>query len=929
MKKIILLIVFLSFIFGLAACTREIDTELDPPQNVTLTGDVVSWDAVSDADSYIVFIDTKEVEVQTTSYDLSLQNLADGSYSITVVAVKDDALSLPSTVLTYVVGDEDETIDAPANLAITDGLLTWNAVTDATGYVVHVGAMTFNASGTSMDLLLESIPEGTHSVYVVAVKDALESDHSISINYTVESNVSQELVILAVLQTIDSRYVADMDETDFEEPWDYYDYLAAADAANAYAEATIELGMTQTAALSFIGDAADIALDMPNMTSMNDMMLSLEIFEDYDMDASDLAVMVYKLLDVMMNANLRSLEQNITRYEQEILDLETQITDIKANQDLDDLYSFMETYASADEYDGLDALFTGEYDQLYYVIYDIREMLLFDGSIVEPYDYGDEMMADYVTDLIVIFTNMITDPTGEAFLMNIFQEISILQDLTDAVTGKSYTEYDIEDMTNEIQMIEDAQAAIILNEAEMIGSLEVVFDFVLTFKNSVPQNVIDLLDDAMLGDVLTMTEMMLIKDEMVLVLQAALPEVEDFELVYETLITIAGSTTDMDVTSYLAYASLVAQAEHASIDLFLTLLGDIDEALITGGMTILDDALDEFGEYDLENNPEVAIDFALYVINYIETFVEENQTKVDALTALYSDQIKEEVYLMLLDAIKVQIENDTYMEENERLILLDFIDEMALEFDTYNDLVNLLGDTTKDVLRYIIDSEARIFTTLMTLSEVAEPDFSLILGDLELLIEDIHMIDLAIFDGMTATEIDLIFDAAYLPVKTMFEVNEPLIPFDTLYTALNPHIKTLILNVIDLQTDLMTQADLLDLDAIILNPNLSSEQLGISIAVITALDATLTVENEALIFTSLDLVFDSILGNTTLMMLTNMTGSQIDQMQLDAINDITMIIDEIQELALLDFDDLSLEDEDRIMLFMSDLGLFPEQQQMR
>ena len=126
--------------------------------------------------------------------------------------------------------------------------------------------MTFNVSTTSLDLSTKSIPEGTFSVYVVAVKDSVTSNQSTTVSYTVETNVSQDDIKLSVLHMINSTYEPDMEEDDFIDIYAYNDYLMALDLADAYAAASIELGMTSTQAINFFDDAKDMVDGMEYMT---------------------------------------------------------------------------------------------------------------------------------------------------------------------------------------------------------------------------------------------------------------------------------------------------------------------------------------------------------------------------------------------------------------------------------------------------------------------------------------------------------------------------------------------------------------------------------------------------------------------------------------------------------------------------------------
>ena len=191
MKKILLFIVLFTFLFGLAACNREVDLDLEAPQNLDITDGILTWDAVPDADHYVVFVDEAEYEVTATTYDLTALELAPGTYAVSVVAAKDDKISIPSSVLNYEVTEGTvDTVDAPTNVQINAGVVSWTAVTDATSYVVYVGSLSYSVTTTSLDLTTKNIPVGTHTVYVVAKKDALTSENSASVTYVVEAEFS-------------------------------------------------------------------------------------------------------------------------------------------------------------------------------------------------------------------------------------------------------------------------------------------------------------------------------------------------------------------------------------------------------------------------------------------------------------------------------------------------------------------------------------------------------------------------------------------------------------------------------------------------------------------------------------------------------------------------------------------------------------------
>jgi hypothetical protein len=925
MKKILLFIVLFTFLFGLAACNREVDLDLEAPQNLDITDGILTWDAVAEADQYVVYVNESEYEVTATTFDLTALELAPGTYAVSVVAAKDDKVSIPSSVLNYEVTEGTvDTVDAPTNVQINAGVVSWTAVTDATSYVVYVGSLSYSVTTTSLDLTTKNIPVGTHTVYVVAKKDTLTSENSASVSYVVEENVSQDNIYSTVLGGINPMYEPDMTEDDFEDEWEYYDYLTASEMAEAYAQTSITLGMTESEAIQLFGDAKSMAMDMPMMNGLDDLLLELEILEDYDMDHEDLAAMVYEFMLVMLDAAIRGQTLDIAHYNEEIAMYESEISAIESSQAFMDAYNLMKSYATVDEYDGLDAYFSGDYYEFRYFSEDIYYSLIYGYDFhPEYYYFEDEMMMEYLIDLQMIMTAMYADTVGEGqgFINNMFTELEPLFNLYDAADWKHHAEERVDELTQNNEMMDELLVIMETEEMTVKGSLEVVFEFLITVKNTFPEDSIDLIDGLINGDALTLTEGLIIKDEMVLMLQNALPAAADFELLYETALIISGGLTDTDITTGLQYAQINGQISHASINLFLDFIGDIDETLITDGMDILDEAYDDMYEYyDFESNPVVLIDFALYVIDYIDQFSLDYATEIAALEALISPTYKEYYYVLAIENIIYQVENDPYMPEDERVIVLGMLDELKLEFDTYNTLSELLGESAHSALRYVIDTEARIIKTVIALNENQGSDMVQMMMDLEQLINDIHMIDTEIFGDVTSAELDVLLDAARLPLKTALEMEDVDINFDTTFDNIKPFVNTLILNAINLKADLLSEADLIDLDAFILNENLSSPDLGVGLAIIEVLNNTLTTANQTMILGSVDILFDSIIEYSEIMALTDGTQAEIDQVQADIKAQLNMMFDEIEAIYALDEDNLTLADEERIYEFLMMFG---------
>lgn len=154
-------------------------TKLATPQNITMSGNQISWDSVNHTSKYILTIDGKRTELTTTSFTLT--DLAAGVHSVCV-----QAMGNGEDVITGGFSDSIsfKKLATPSSLVITNGLLTWGTVADATAYKVVLGTETYNADTTSFDLLgyMSYISEGTGtqiSVYAIGNgTDIVDSDVS-------------------------------------------------------------------------------------------------------------------------------------------------------------------------------------------------------------------------------------------------------------------------------------------------------------------------------------------------------------------------------------------------------------------------------------------------------------------------------------------------------------------------------------------------------------------------------------------------------------------------------------------------------------------------------------------------------------------------------------------------------------------------------
>jgi len=138
------------------ASITNTQTQLDAPDNVIRTGNQLSWDEVTNAVSYRIYLNGNlfSSNVTALTYDITtlLAGLAPGSHTVTVRAVGDGVFFTNSAQSDDVGITITHQLEAP-NLSINEGVLSWGAVSYATGYRIYIGSIRIaQITGTSFDL---------------------------------------------------------------------------------------------------------------------------------------------------------------------------------------------------------------------------------------------------------------------------------------------------------------------------------------------------------------------------------------------------------------------------------------------------------------------------------------------------------------------------------------------------------------------------------------------------------------------------------------------------------------------------------------------------------------------------------------------------------------------------------------------------------
>lgn len=122
-------------------------TKLAMPTNVVISGNQVSWDGVNNTSSYIIDVDGTRYLSNNTTF--TLPDLPAGDHNIKVRSMGNDTMVLSSDYSSEL---ELLKLSKPSNLAISEGILSWDSVTGASSYTVRIGTTDFSANTTSFNL---------------------------------------------------------------------------------------------------------------------------------------------------------------------------------------------------------------------------------------------------------------------------------------------------------------------------------------------------------------------------------------------------------------------------------------------------------------------------------------------------------------------------------------------------------------------------------------------------------------------------------------------------------------------------------------------------------------------------------------------------------------------------------------------------------
>lgn len=939
-KKIILIFLFALVFVG---CDQTLSSDIETPKNVQIDQGVVSWTAIADVDKYVVVVNTDRYDVSTNSYDLKTLNLSVGTYQISVLAVKGDKLSSPSTIVSYEVKDSSNALAAPSNVKLDAGILIWDKVTNATSYIVYVDSKEYSVTEQIFNLNSLSLAAGTYSIKVKAVNDKLQSSLSTALTFVV--SVDSEAVVAEILKLIDETYLPNMSEEDFVYDYEYEEYYNFYQVANAYSQISL-VYLSENSSINFFKQF----IDFIGSEEINSFVSFKNVFDQlstYGLTANQFSNIVFELSLAMLKIEIDNINRYIAKYQTIIEEQNTLINEQKSSADYLDIYNKLKGYVNENDLpvfeEFMDAHVVYEAGAYRYSLHNTIESFIQiatkipdDESQFNPDEFynKDELMFYHLVKNVQAAND--TEFLGMLSSYSYYNPIFVLYNYANE---KQFRLQEIDDFNNNKSIYEDYKTTIITNKQVFLTQIEDVVDYLTTLYASITIDLLTQIDGSMESQV-TLEEIMALKNEISAILQETLPGEEAFSHFYMTTMYLSTALHDLNINDYLIHATVLGQLDHITIDLLLKLIADIDEEAVNDVMTITEGmvipgelVVDPTYGYQYNTNDrydyEKVINLILYIGNYLKDFKTANIDKFNQIEAMSLDNVSHDLFEIYIEIMKVQLKNQIDKEQYALISLI--LDKLLTDYPVIVEGLEVLENIGGDLINNFFETEAVFFKDLIYLIEETDNlESTVVIQKIELLFTEFISYNNVLFESLDQEAIKKLIKMSKVPMMLSFvrmiNVDDTSInTYENLFNELLDSVATVIVNIISLEKNLVTIVDGLEIETLF-NSWALDENDKMLVMIIISLDELFVEANETLIIDTIDIIFKDIFNNPNLIQILQITVEEVNEYYNIATEKFTQLFADVHLVADFDFNNLQEGQLDQIYNVFRDFGNDPAEQ---
>lgn len=855
MKKTLSLITLVILSFILASCIK-IDIV---PENLEITNDVLTWNEILEADKYYVVIEEDEYETFSNEYNLKTLELSEGRYNVSVKAVIRNIETNLSDSVTYVV---ELDVSSPKNVRLDGTVVSWDEVIGATHYFLYVNNEQHQVTTTSIDLKTLGLDIGNYEIKIKAVKNNKTSIFSEVINYLVAHEIDDETKT-RLLSVLDPKYKVNMDERDFSSLTQYEAYLMGVEFVDTYIESASYNNISSENIYELFEKLFDFLNNPDIVNNFTDFIILIKNLEDLGLTGNLVGTLSIKLSSIGLEQLASGTQEAINSYSPQINHHKTQINTYKNSYDYNSLVTMLEKHAiTDDEKMALNQLLNTTESKViwntYYLINDYA-------------DFNDYYKNDfYYENIFSIIKNI--DKSNEDDISIVFDTSYILIQIADNFSFLEYYEERINTLNQQITLSNGMLEIFETDYDNVLLAFEKLYDFVMLTKDTLnsPEFIL-IFNKIMNGQQLSYMEMILIKDVMVPLFKKSIPSKDILESVYKTLIMSSGDS--VNVEELMKHASLMAELNTISLEVFIDLLERIDVKYLNDIQEIISS----------KPNEEFAmLGVVLYTLERYEEFFEEVKTKYDDFL---TDDLKEELFVMMFNTLIEQAREHSSEEE------VQMLETLRDNFDLFNKLLEQHDDKIIPLIKALIKyNEADNGINSDTYSEL-----------LDSVVNEFLNIDSILFTDLTDEN-----------VKTVLEILALLV--DVNLNEYNDEVESLIdvlISISEIKTNIILEAtklnakDFFEHEGLITN-DYKEMQYKAVYYVGTILNNALTEDTKTEIDRLINILFNDILANDDIK--EKLEINNLSEIKSTLITELNDLYDLINTVATLDYNNLSESD---------------------
>lgn len=923
MRKKFLFLFLMLFSFFLFAC-KVTDPDLNAPKNLGISNGVLTWDAVDGAESYIVVVGEDRYEVTVTTYDLKSLDLPEGTYQVSVIAVKGEKNSDPSDTKSYVVISTNLQLLIPTNLKVVNGQVSWDAVLNAVEYEVIIDGETFKVSSNSFNLENLFLTTGTYEIKVRALAGTIASEFSNTVEYELNPKADPNALYLSFLAAINSNYLPDMIKDDFEDEDEYEDYLDSVEIATALSQIMADSMLSEEDAEEIFSSLVAFFKNKDRIQGAVSLQTQLQTLAILDQNPEWFAYVIYEFAIYAADYIIADAETSITELLVEKAEYESQVNEILSSTDYLRLYDNLRYYTDKDRRAALDDFLANiERSNDEFLSINLKNM-------AHNISYGWDDRDYYVDDDDLYMFYQIFKNAQASDDLEFLQDIMSVIDQGDFPLLTYY--YSKKPLADTIRSIEREEKTIstlnafksLLSEQKEIcmQSVEMVVGYLLNIYKNLPNTIYTAID-AINGKTLTLTEIVIFKDVLIGILQENLPSADDFALMWEMQFYIADILSELEIDDYLEQVQAYGDLQHLLLDLLLEAGLYIDEEIITEVMQLADGIYTE-GYYDEENDVYVdsvtdyhkLIDLIRYVYDTYQAFRTENAASFILLEQIpYFDMTSDLVNLYMdicLNSLTYYV--PSHDEENIEMVV-------AIVNDCLPDLISILengGPVLNELLDVFSSTEAVFFHNLVTFIQETKNDESIsnVVAAVQTLIDDWRPYHEIIVEEIDQDDFETLLSLVGNILKNVFK-ELGYDDFETVIDEIDEYCLEALMNIFSLYDDIYQAMDSQDFSQLFVD---MEPKYAARVAAIMVVDAVLTEDNKTLINETVAIVINNIIGNEGVLDIMEFPRDKYYVMKERIPEQIGLMMDAISEVMDLDFTNLSDDDKTLIIEVASFFG---------